>query len=125
MSAGHRPAGAVAASHDLLQTGAPAHAFGGCNGLGPAVDAQRSEDAGQMALDGAHGHVEVPADLLVALALEQLAQLNQWVAFPGANYRQISRIQVAAVNEAVFGDVDIGKVMREAQERAQALMPRS
>jgi multiple sugar transport system substrate-binding protein len=62
---------------------------------------------------------------LVRPNLEQLAQLNQWVAFPGANYRQISRIQVAAVNEAVFGDGDVAKVMREAQERAQALMPRA
>ena len=53
---------------------------------------------------------------LVRPNLEQLAQLNQWVAFPGANYRQISRIQVAAVNEAVFGDVDIGKVMREVED---------
>lgn len=62
---------------------------------------------------------------LVRPNLEQLTQLNQWVAFPGANYRQISRIQVAAVNEAVFGDGDVGRVMREAQERAQALMPRA
>jgi multiple sugar transport system substrate-binding protein len=57
--------------------------------------------------------------------LEQLTRLNQWVAFPGANYRQIARIQIAAVNEAVFGDGDIAKIMREAQERAQALMPRA
>jgi multiple sugar transport system substrate-binding protein len=62
---------------------------------------------------------------LVRPNLEQLTQLNQWVAFPGSNYRQISRIQVGAVNEAVFGDGDVGKVMREAQDRAQALMPRS
>ena len=62
---------------------------------------------------------------LVRPNLEQLTQLNQWVAFPGANYRQISRIQVAAVNEAAFGEGDVGKVMREAQERAQALMPRA
>lgn len=62
---------------------------------------------------------------LVRPNLEQLSRLNQWVAFPGANYRQISRIQVAAVNEAVFGDDDVGKVMREAQDRAQALMPRA
>jgi multiple sugar transport system substrate-binding protein len=62
---------------------------------------------------------------LVRPNLEQLTQLNQWVAFPGSNYRQISRIQVAAVNEAVFGDGDVARVMREAQDRAQALMPRS
>lgn len=61
---------------------------------------------------------------LVLPNLEQLAKLNQWVAFPGPNYKQISRIEVSAVNDAVFGDGDIGKIMREAQERAQALMPR-
>jgi multiple sugar transport system substrate-binding protein len=57
--------------------------------------------------------------------LEQLSRLNQWVAFPGSNYRQISRIEVAAVNEAVFGDGEVAKIMREAQDRAQALMPRA
>lgn len=57
--------------------------------------------------------------------LEQLARLNQWVAFPGSNYRQISRIEVAAVNEAAFGEGDVAKIMREAQDRAQALMPRA
>lgn len=60
---------------------------------------------------------------LIRPNLEQLSRLNQWVAFPGANYKQISRIEVGAVNEAVFGDGDIGKIMRDAQERAQALMP--
>ena len=56
---------------------------------------------------------------------EQLSRLNQWVAFPGANYRQISRIQVSAVNEAAYGDGDVGKILREAQARAQDLMPRT
>jgi multiple sugar transport system substrate-binding protein len=62
---------------------------------------------------------------LVRPNLEQLTRLNQWVAFPGPNYRQISKIQIAAVNEAVFGDGDVAKIVREAQDRAQALMPRS
>ena len=62
---------------------------------------------------------------LVRPNLEQLEHLNQWVAFPGSNYRQISRIQIAAVNEAVFGDGDVARILREAQDRAQALMPRS
>lgn len=61
---------------------------------------------------------------LVRPNIAQLQTLNQWVAYPGPNYRQISRILVSAANEAVFGDGDVGKIMREAQERAQALMPR-
>jgi multiple sugar transport system substrate-binding protein len=62
---------------------------------------------------------------LVRPNLEQLGRLNQWAAFPGNNYRQISRIQVGAVNDAVFGDGDVAKILREAQDRAQGLMPRS
>ena len=64
------------------------------------------------------------ANPMVRPNLAQLERLNQWVAYPGANYKQISRILVSAANEAVFGEGDIGKVMREAQERAQALMPK-
>ena len=64
------------------------------------------------------------ANPLVRPNLAQLERLNQWVAYPGANYKQISRILVSAANEAVFGEGDVGKVMREAQERAQALMPK-
>lgn len=62
---------------------------------------------------------------LIRPNLEQLSRLNQWVAYPGNNYRQISRILVSATNEAVFGEGDVGKIMREAQSRAQALMPRT
>lgn len=64
------------------------------------------------------------ANPLVRPNLAQLERLNQWVAYPGANYKQISRILVSAANEAVFGEGDVAKVMREAQERAQALMPK-
>jgi multiple sugar transport system substrate-binding protein len=62
---------------------------------------------------------------LVRPNLEQLTRLEPWVAYPGANYRQIARILVAAANDAVFGDGDVGQVMRDAQTRAQALMPRT
>jgi multiple sugar transport system substrate-binding protein len=63
---------------------------------------------------------------LIRPNIEQLSRLNQWVAYPGANYRQISRILVSAANEAVFGaSDDVARIMGEAQERAQALMPRS
>jgi multiple sugar transport system substrate-binding protein len=61
---------------------------------------------------------------LVRPNLDQLTRLNQWVAYPGPNYRQISRILVSAVNEAAYGEGDIAKLMRDAQERAQTLMPR-
>jgi multiple sugar transport system substrate-binding protein len=62
---------------------------------------------------------------LIRPNLEQLTRLEPWTAYPGANYRQISRILVAAANDAVFGDGDVGRIMRDAQERAQALMPRT
>jgi multiple sugar transport system substrate-binding protein len=61
---------------------------------------------------------------LVRPNLEQLTRLSAWQSFPGPNYRQISRIEVAALNEAVFGEGDVAALMRDAQERAQALMPR-
>jgi multiple sugar transport system substrate-binding protein len=64
------------------------------------------------------------ANPLIRPNLAQLARLEPWESFPGANYRQISRIEVAAVNEAVFGDGDPATLLREAQTRAQALMPR-
>lgn len=61
---------------------------------------------------------------LIRPNLAQLGRLEAWQSFPGPNYRQISRIEVAAVNEAVFGEGDVGTLLREAQARAQALMPR-
>jgi multiple sugar transport system substrate-binding protein len=61
---------------------------------------------------------------LVRPNLEQLTRLNQWQSFPGANYKQINKIEVTAVNEAVYGKGEVATVMREAQVRAQALMPR-
>jgi multiple sugar transport system substrate-binding protein len=61
---------------------------------------------------------------LIRPNLAQLVRLEPWESFPGANYRQISRIEVAAVNEAVFGEGDPATLLREAQVRAQALMPR-
>ncbi len=62
---------------------------------------------------------------LIRPNLDQLTRLEPWVAYPGPNYRQISRILVAAANDAVYGDGDVGQVMRDAQARAQALMPRT
>ncbi len=61
---------------------------------------------------------------LIRPNLAQLERLEPWQSFPGPNYRQISRIETGALNEAVFGDGDAAQVMRNAQTRAQALMPR-
>ena len=61
---------------------------------------------------------------LVRPNLEQLTRLNQWQSFPGPNYKQINKIEVAAVNEAVYGKGEVATVLQEAQARAQALMPR-
>ncbi len=62
---------------------------------------------------------------LIRPNLDQLTRLEPWVAYPGPNYRQISRILVAAANDAVYGEGDVGQIMRDAQSRAQALMPRT
>ncbi len=61
---------------------------------------------------------------LVRPNLEQLSRLSPWESFPGPNYKQINKIEVSALNDAVFGDGDVAKTMKDAQDRAQALMPR-
>lgn len=64
------------------------------------------------------------ANPLVRPNLEQLSRLSPWQSFPGANYRQINKIEVNALNEAVFGEGDPAAILKDAQARAQALMPR-
>ncbi|MBL8835495.1 MAG: ABC transporter substrate-binding protein [Alphaproteobacteria bacterium] len=61
---------------------------------------------------------------LIRPNLAQLERLEPWQSLPGPNYRQIGRIETGALNEAVFGEGDPARVLREAQQRAQALMPR-
>jgi multiple sugar transport system substrate-binding protein len=61
---------------------------------------------------------------LVRPNLEQLTRLTPWESFPGPNYKQINKIEVTALNDAVFGEGDVAKIMKEAQDRASALMPR-
>lgn len=61
---------------------------------------------------------------IVSPNIEQLNRLSPWVPIPGQNYRQITKLMMDAVEQAVLGKDDPVKVLRDAQERAQALMPR-
>lgn len=61
---------------------------------------------------------------LIRPNLEQLANLKPWESLPGPNYKQIQRIEQAAVEQAVFGTGDVATIMMDAQKRAQALMPK-
>lgn len=61
---------------------------------------------------------------LVMPNIEQLAVLQPWASIPGNNYKQIQKIEVQAINEAVFGKGKVSEVLQDAQKRAQALMPR-
>jgi multiple sugar transport system substrate-binding protein len=64
------------------------------------------------------------ANPLVRPNLAQLERIEPWQSLPGPNYRQITRIEVSALNEAVFGEGEPVRVLRDAQQRAQGLMPR-
>jgi multiple sugar transport system substrate-binding protein len=55
--------------------------------------------------------------------LEQLQRLTANIAFPGPNYRQVEKMMMDALREAVFGKGDPRAVLAAAQERAQSLMP--
>lgn len=61
---------------------------------------------------------------LVMPNIEQLSRLQPWESIPGNNYKQIQKIEVEAINEAVFGKGKVSEVLMDAQRRAQALMPR-
>ncbi|MBF9235259.1 ABC transporter substrate-binding protein [Microvirga alba] len=56
--------------------------------------------------------------------LEQLSRLTPNVAFPGPNYRQVEKMMMDGVREAVFGKGDAAAVLKAAQQDAQRLMPR-
>ncbi|MGE0231586.1 MAG: ABC transporter substrate-binding protein [Flavobacteriaceae bacterium] len=62
---------------------------------------------------------------LVRPNLEQLGRLQPWAAFPGPNYRQILQTMLEAVETAVFSNADVEKTLKDAQSRAQGLMPNS
>lgn len=55
--------------------------------------------------------------------LEQLDRLTPNVAFPGPNYRQVEKMMMDSVREAVFGSGDPVATLKTAQEQGQELMP--
>ncbi|MCD2173605.1 ABC transporter substrate-binding protein [Rhizobium sp. C4] len=55
--------------------------------------------------------------------LEQLNRLTANLAFPGANYRQVEKMMMDSVREAVFGKGDPAAALKSAQDQAQDLMP--
>lgn len=55
--------------------------------------------------------------------LEQLNRLTANIAFPGPNYRQVEKMMMDAVREAVFGKGDPVATLKAAQSEAQGLMP--
>ncbi|MCD2172099.1 ABC transporter substrate-binding protein [Rhizobium sp. C4] len=60
---------------------------------------------------------------LIQPNLQQLAVLEPWESFPGANYRQIVKTMMDGAEQAVFGGGDPAKAMKDAQANAQKLMP--
>jgi multiple sugar transport system substrate-binding protein len=65
----------------------------------------------------------VKAHPLVQPNLAQLERIQPWTAFPGANYRQIQKGMMDAMEMAVFGGLDVGETLKAAQDQAQGLMP--
>lgn len=60
---------------------------------------------------------------LVQPNLEQLDSLQQWVSYPGANWKQIENILLDAVSKAILSDSgEVAGIMQDAQQRAQALV---
>jgi len=55
--------------------------------------------------------------------LEQLNRLTPNMAFPGPNYRQVEKMMMDSVREAVFGSGDPVATLKTAQDQAQDLMP--
>ncbi|WP_267285108.1 MULTISPECIES: extracellular solute-binding protein [Rhizobium] len=55
--------------------------------------------------------------------LEQLNRLTANVALPGPNYRQVEKMMMDSVREAVFGKSDPDATLKAAQDQGQDLMP--
>jgi multiple sugar transport system substrate-binding protein len=55
--------------------------------------------------------------------LEQLDRLTANIAFPGPNYRQVEKMMMDSVREAIFGSGDPVATLKAAQEQGQELMP--
>ncbi|MCZ8515494.1 ABC transporter substrate-binding protein [Paenibacillus filicis] len=60
---------------------------------------------------------------LIQPNIRQLERLRPAAAFPGVNFSQISTILINAVQKAVLSKSDVTKVMQDAQNQAQKLMP--
>ena len=65
----------------------------------------------------------VKAHPLVQPNLDQLSRLQPWTAYPGANYRQIEKTMMDAMEQAVFGGADVATTLKAAQQQAQGMMP--
>ncbi len=55
--------------------------------------------------------------------IKQLDRLTANIAFPGPNYRQVEKMMMDGVREAVFGSGDPVEALKSAQEQGQDLMP--
>jgi multiple sugar transport system substrate-binding protein len=55
--------------------------------------------------------------------LKQLDRLTANIAFPGPNYRQVEKMMMDSVREAVFSSGDPVEALKAAQEQGQDLMP--
>lgn len=55
--------------------------------------------------------------------IKQLDRLTANIAFPGPNYRQVEKMMMDGVREAVFGNGDPVEALKGAQEQGQDLMP--
>ncbi|MGO7987839.1 ABC transporter substrate-binding protein [Rhizobium leguminosarum] len=55
--------------------------------------------------------------------LDQLSHLKANIAFPGPNYRQVEKMMMDSVREAVFGSGDPKAALQTAEQDAQNLMP--
>lgn len=60
---------------------------------------------------------------LIKPNLEQLDRLTPWVSYPGPNWYQIETILLEAVQKSIQSSDDVTTIMKEAQTRAQSLMP--
>lgn len=65
----------------------------------------------------------VAANPLVQPNLEQLESLRPWVAYPGPQYYQIETTLLEGVQKSIQSTGDVGQIMRDAQKRAQSMMP--
>lgn len=59
---------------------------------------------------------------LVQPNIEQLDSLQPWDAYPGANYVDVSKTFIEAVQQSVYYDGDVSKTMKDAEAKAKSLI---